>query len=123
MNYQGKRIAFTGIARNYERPEIHAAITSIGAKLDNSVTRRTALLVIGENPGNGTGKRDAAQQHGVPTMSAQAFMDAVRNGSGLPISAAPAVARKGKKAAVPKEVTQAITDLGKQNAMTGFVGF
>lgn len=123
MNCQGKRIAFTGIASGYDRPDIHAAIVSAGGMVDNAVTRRTDLLVVGENPGNGTGKRDAAAKLGVPTMMAQAFMNAINGGGTIPFFARPEARKPKKKAAVPKVVTQAISDLAKQKSMTGFVGF
>lgn len=124
MDCKGKRIAFTGIAANYDRSAIHQAIRSLSGTVDNSVTSRTDLLVIGEDLGNGVRKRDTAQKHGIPTMWAQEFMERQGNGPGSWPFADRSKARKSsKKPAVPKEVTNALKALSKNEAMSGFVGF
>lgn len=120
MDCTGKRIAFTGIAQNYTREGIHTTIKTRGGTLDAAVNSKTDLLVIGENPGNGTSKRKNAAKYGIPTMTAGEFMRA--SGPWKFASARPA-----KEKALPskrsKAVTAAVRELGKQHANSPYVGF
>jgi len=119
MDCTGKRIAFTGIAANHSRNEIHAMIQARGGTLVNAVNAKTDLLVRGENPGNGTGKVENASKFNVPTMTASAFVAATTWSFGPP-----RVQPKQKKKPVPaKEVTASIKALSKQDVMPGYVGF
>lgn len=122
--YQGRRIAFTGVAQNYDRNQIHAAIAAFGATLDKSVTRHTDLLVTGESGVNGSKRKNAAQ-FGTPTVMADAFMQGLRTGTPVPLRPprAPRVATAKKSKRPPKDVTAAIRSLAKEAAPKGFVGF
>jgi DNA ligase (NAD+) len=66
----GQTYVITGTLESFTRDEAAAALVAKGAKVINSVSKKTAGLVVGEEPGSKLAK---AQQAGVPILDEQAF--------------------------------------------------
>jgi DNA ligase (NAD+) len=64
----GQTYVITGTLESFTRDEAAAALEAKGAKVGNSVSKKTAGLVVGEEPGT---KLKKAQQAGVPVLSEQ----------------------------------------------------
>jgi DNA ligase (NAD+) len=64
----GQTYVITGTLESFTRDEAAAALEAKGAKVGNSVSKKTAGLVVGEEPGS---KLKKAQQAGVPVLSEQ----------------------------------------------------
>ena len=62
--FTGKTVVLTGSMRK-PRSEIKAMLESMGAKVTNTVSKKTDYLIYGEDPGS---KYDKAQQLGVPLL-------------------------------------------------------
>jgi DNA ligase (NAD+) len=70
----GRTYVITGTLSSMTREEAEAALTSLGAKVAGSVSRKTAGVVVGTEPGS---KADKARELGVPTLDEQAFLDLI----------------------------------------------
>jgi DNA ligase (NAD+) len=68
---EGKRIVFTGELASMPRTEAERIAESLGAKTSGSVSRKTDILVAGDNPG---GKYLKAQSLGVEIWDEAAFL-------------------------------------------------
>lgn len=66
----GKAVVVTGAVPGMSRPEAEAAVRRLGGHPAASVSKRTALVVVGEGAGS---KHDRALALEVPTMSAAEF--------------------------------------------------
>lgn len=62
--FAGKTIVITGTLENYEREDLRALLESLGAKVTDSVSKNTSLLIVGENAGS---KLDKAKHLGIDT--------------------------------------------------------
>ena len=62
----GQTYVITGTLEDFTRDEAAAALEAKGAKVGNSVSKKTAGLIVGEEPGS---KLKKAQQAGVPVLS------------------------------------------------------
>jgi DNA ligase (NAD+) len=62
----GQTYVITGTLEDFTREEAAAALEAKGAKVGNSVSKKTAGLVVGEEPGS---KLKKAQDAGVPILS------------------------------------------------------
>jgi DNA ligase (NAD+) len=62
----GQTYVITGTLESFTRDEAAAALEAKGAKVGNSVSKKTAGLIVGEEPGS---KLKKAQQAGVPVLS------------------------------------------------------
>ena len=62
----GRSYVITGTLEGYSRDEAKAALEALGAKVSDSVSRKTAGVVAGENPGSKLAK---AESVGVPVLS------------------------------------------------------
>jgi DNA ligase (NAD+) len=62
----GKTYVITGTLEAYSREQAAAALEQLGAKVTNSVSKKTSGLVVGEEPGNS--KLTKAQREGVPLI-------------------------------------------------------
>ena len=56
----------TGTLEAFSREEAAAALEAAGAKVTNSVSKKTTGLIVGEEPGNS--KLTKAQREGVPLL-------------------------------------------------------
>ena len=66
----GKTIVVTGTLQNFSRQQIEEAIRNAGAKVSSSVSKNTAFILAGENPGS---KLDKARQLGVKIITETEF--------------------------------------------------
>ena len=64
--FQGMRFVVTGRLEGFTRTEAESFIKSHGGQVTGSVSKKTSYVVVGEEPG---GKRDDAEQLGVPVIS------------------------------------------------------
>ena len=67
----GKSIVVTGAIEGYSRTQLQELITAQGARPTASVSKKTDLVVIGDNPGS---KAQKAQELGVETITPQQFL-------------------------------------------------
>jgi DNA ligase (NAD+) len=67
----GKTFVFTGELSSMSRPEAEAKIRMLGAKPVGSVSKKTAFVVVGANPGS---KATKAAKLGVTTLSEKEFL-------------------------------------------------
>ncbi|MFD1721792.1 NAD-dependent DNA ligase LigA [Amnibacterium endophyticum] len=74
----GLSIVVTGTVEGFSREEAEEAITSRGGKAAGSVSKRTAFVVIGENPG--ASKLTKAEALGTPQLDADGFRRLLEEG-------------------------------------------
>jgi len=67
----GKTVVLTGGLASMTREEAHEAIREAGGTPGSSVTRKTDLVVVGENPGS---KLRKAQELGIKTVDEEEFL-------------------------------------------------
>jgi DNA ligase (NAD+) len=67
----GKVVVFTGALSSTSRDEAKALVEEMGGTVSNSVSRKTDLLVVGENPGS---KYQKAVQLGIKTVGEEEFL-------------------------------------------------
>ena len=61
----GRQYVITGTLEGFSREEAKAALEALGAKVSDSVSKKTAGVIVGENPGTKVAK---AQKAGVPVL-------------------------------------------------------
>ncbi len=66
----GQTVVVTGTLESFSRDEAHAAIKAAGGKVGESVSGKTAFVVVGENAGS---KADKAKKLGVKTVGEKEF--------------------------------------------------
>jgi DNA ligase (NAD+) len=66
----GRQYVITGTLEGFTRDEAKAALEALGAKVSDSVSKKTAGVVVGDSPGSKVVK---AQQAGVPILDEAAF--------------------------------------------------
>jgi len=71
----GQSYVITGTLEDYTREEAKAALEALGAKVGDSVSKKTSSLVAGEGGGSKLAK---AQKAGVPVLDEQAFKQLLR---------------------------------------------
>ena len=71
---KGKVVVFTGALKSMTRDEAKALVEKLGGKVSNSVSRKTDLLVVGENPGS---KYNRALQLGIKMINEEEFLKLV----------------------------------------------
>ncbi|HEY1318259.1 MAG TPA: NAD-dependent DNA ligase LigA [Gaiella sp.] len=62
----GRQYVITGTLEGYTREEARAALEALGAKVSDSVSKKTAGVIVGESPGS---KAQKAQKAGVPILA------------------------------------------------------
>jgi DNA ligase (NAD+) len=72
----GRQYVITGTLERYSREEAKAALEALGAKVSDSVSRKTAGVIVGESPGSKLAK---AQKAGVPVLG-EAELEALIRG-------------------------------------------
>jgi DNA ligase (NAD+) len=68
----GKTYVITGTLERHSREEAAAALEALGAKVTGSVSKKTAGLIVGEEPG--ASKLTKAQREGVPLLTEAEFL-------------------------------------------------
>ncbi|MGB6837391.1 MAG: BRCT domain-containing protein, partial [Dehalococcoidia bacterium] len=71
----GQTFVISGTLAAFSRNEAEARIKALGGAASSSVTKKTAYLVVGENPGS---KLQKAEQYGVKTLTEEEFLDLLR---------------------------------------------
>jgi len=67
----GKTVVFTGVLKNYSRTRAEELVVSLGGRPSSSVSSRTSLVVVGENPGS---KLARAEKLGIPVLPEEEFV-------------------------------------------------
>ncbi|MER6998884.1 NAD-dependent DNA ligase LigA [Streptomyces sp. NPDC000410] len=67
---EGLTVVVTGTLENHTRDGAKAALQALGAKVTGSVSKKTAFVVVGDNPGS---KYDKAMQLKVPVLDEDGF--------------------------------------------------
>ena len=62
----GSQYVITGTLEGWTREEAKAALEALGAKVTDSVSKKTSGVVVGESPGS---KAQKAEKLGVPVLS------------------------------------------------------
>ncbi|HEU0335072.1 MAG TPA: NAD-dependent DNA ligase LigA [Gaiellaceae bacterium] len=73
----GRSYVVTGTLEGWSREEAKAALEALGAKVTDSVSKKTAGLVVGEEPG--ASKLTKAQRAGVPLLTETDFAELLRS--------------------------------------------
>jgi DNA ligase (NAD+) len=71
----GQSYVITGTLERFTREEAKAALEALGAKVADSVSKKTAGVIAGESPGSKLAK---AQKAGVPILDEQALKKLLR---------------------------------------------
>lgn len=66
----GKTFVLTGALESFTREQATAALQALGAKVTNSVSKKTDYVIVGADPGS---KLRKAQELGVPTLDEEGF--------------------------------------------------
>ena len=66
----GRQYVITGTLEGFTREEAKEALEELGAKVSDSVSKKTAGVIVGESPGS---KAKKAEKAGVPTLDEAAF--------------------------------------------------
>lgn len=74
-NLAGKIFVFTGELKKYRREEAESLVSSHGGSASSSISKKTAYLVAGENPGS---KLEKAKRLGVATLTEDEFERLIR---------------------------------------------
>lgn len=75
-NFIGKRFVVTGTLEKYTRDEIQALIEENGGLWSSSVTKNTAAVIVGDNPGS---KYDKAKELNIPIWSETYFEEQLKS--------------------------------------------
>jgi DNA ligase (NAD+) len=74
----GNTYVITGTLEDFSRDQAAAELETLGAKVTNSVSKKTTGLVVGEEPGNS--KLTKAQREGVPLLTEQDLLKLLGRG-------------------------------------------
>jgi len=69
--FRGKTVVLTGSLAAMQRNEAKKIIESLGGKVTDSISKKTDIVILGENPGS---KLDKARQLGIQVMEESAFL-------------------------------------------------
>lgn len=67
----GKTIVVTGSLKNYSRSEIKEKLQNLGAKVSESVSKKTDYVIAGKDPGS---KYNKALELGIKILSEEEFI-------------------------------------------------
>jgi DNA ligase (NAD+) len=71
----GRQYVITGTLEGMTREEAKEALEALGAKVSDSVSKKTAGVIVGESPGSKLGK---AEKAGVPVLDEAALVELLR---------------------------------------------
>jgi len=74
----GKRVVLTGTIEGMSRTELTEKLEALGAKVTGSVSKKTDIVIAGENPGS---KLEKAERLGVSILRSQEILTLVRKGT------------------------------------------
>ena len=74
---QGKSFVFTGGLESVSRQEATQRLQALGGRVTSSVSKHTAYVVIGKDPGS---KLDEAKRLGIPVLDESGFLELLRAG-------------------------------------------
>lgn len=74
--FTGKTFVLTGSLTLYTREEGKEIIESLGGKTADSVSKKTAAVIVGENPGK---KYEKAKELNIPILTEQEFKEKIEN--------------------------------------------
>ena len=75
-NFKDKSFVLTGSLEKYSRDEAKEIIESFGGKTVDSVSKKTSIVLVGENPGS---KYDKAKQLGIEIWTENDFLEKIDN--------------------------------------------
>ena len=73
--FTNKKCVLTGTLSSYGRSEAKKIIESLGGSLSDSVSKKTDILILGENPGS---KYDKAKELGIYIMEENEFLEKIK---------------------------------------------
>ncbi|MBI4339911.1 MAG: NAD-dependent DNA ligase LigA [Chloroflexi bacterium] len=73
----GLQLVVTGRLKGMSRSQAEDRIKELGGSAGSAITRKTAFLVVGEDPGS---KLEQARQQGTPLLSEEQFLQLLRTG-------------------------------------------
>ena len=73
----GSQYVITGTLENFKREEARAALEALGAKVSESVSKKTTGVIVGESPGSKAAK---AEKLGIPILSESDLGELLRAG-------------------------------------------
>jgi DNA ligase (NAD+) len=71
----GKTFVLTGKLPNLTREEAEERIVAAGGKMAGSVSKKTAYVVVGADPGS---KYDKAQELGIPVLDEEGLLNLLK---------------------------------------------
>ncbi|MFD8063185.1 NAD-dependent DNA ligase LigA [Streptomyces cyaneofuscatus] len=101
---EGLTVVVTGTLTAYTRDGAKEALQSLGAKVTGSVSKKTAFVVVGDNPGS---KYDKAMQLKVPVLDEAGFAVLLEQGPGAAREAALPVPEAAASVAAPEATPEA----------------
>ncbi len=72
----GRTYVITGTLQSMSREEATAALERLGAKVTNSVSKKTTGVIVGSEPGS---KAEKARTVGVPILDEPAFLELIKS--------------------------------------------
>ena len=75
-NFKDKSFVLTGSLEKYSRDEAKEIIESFGGKTVDSVSKKTSVVIVGENPGS---KYDKAKKLGIEIWTENDFLEKIDN--------------------------------------------
>ena len=74
--FAGKTVVFTGALSSMTRDRAKSYVEMLGGRVSNSVSRKTDLVVVGENPGS---KYQKAMRLGIKMVNEDEFLEMLRS--------------------------------------------
>ena len=71
----GHQYVITGTLEGFSREEAKTALEALGAKVSDSVSKKTTGVIVGESPGSKVAK---AQKAGVPVLDEAALVGLIK---------------------------------------------
>ncbi len=78
--FKGKVVVFTGTLSSMTRNEAESLVAKLGATVSKSVSKKTDIVIVGENPGS---KYEKALSLGIKIMNEAEFLELIKKESNL----------------------------------------